>query len=307
MGGGGGGGPEFSRPSPSLQRKVEEALDREKERLQADVNNYLEKLLAKINNRNVDLDRTRLEGLRKCLGTGIEVDELLLGGSVAKHTAVDGISDIDGLVVIDRADLQGRAPTEVLEALRQILAKAPPSEQIAEVEKGRLAVTVRYADGREIQLLPSMRTGKVFTIPDASGQAWRRIDPSAFRKALTRANAATNDALVPSIKLVKAINDSLPAQKRMTGYHIEALAVDAVAEYQGPKTPKVVFEHVLKHSAGRVLRPIRDITGQTPIVDDYLGKADSVERRNVSQALESIRRRLDAATSVTDWKSILEG
>lgn len=304
-----GSGGEYrpTRPTPNLRRQRDELVAREKERLESDLNNYLAELLVDFNSRDVDQDRERLDQLRECLGDDVDVEGLLLGGSVAKHTAVDGISDIDALVLLDRADVQGKSPGEVLEVLRSILNDALHRRDVKSIEKGDFAVTILYADGREIQLLPAVRSGKDVKISDATGIAWKNIRPSQFARKLTKANEGTNGALVPAIKLVKAINDSLPAPKQMSGYHIEALAVDAMKGYTGPKSVSGVLERVLEHSTSRVMRPIQDVTGQSRTVDDNLGAANSAQRQNISQALASVRRRLGAATSVSDWRSILEG
>ncbi len=304
---GGGGGSDFSPSSRTTARRIDKLIEIERQRLETDINNYLEVLLSEFNKRDSDQDRKRLDQLRDCLGDDVEVEDLLLGGSVAKHTAVDGISDVDALVVLDRVDVRGKSPSKVLEVLRSILNKALHRKDVKSIEKGDLAVTVTYTDGREIQLLPAVRAGKNVKISDATGAAWKEIRSKQFAGRLTKANEGTNGALVPSIKLMKAINDSLPAQKKMSGYHIEALAVDAMKEYTGPKSVKAVFERVLEHSASRVMRPIQDVTGQSRTVDDYLGPAKGSSRQIVSQGLASIRRRLGAATSVSDWKSILEG
>lgn len=296
-----------SRPTDELRRQIDELHASEKERLESDLNKYLAELLIDFNARDADRDRERLDQLRECLGEDVEVEELLLGGSVAKHTAVDGISDIDALVVLDRADMQGKSPAQVLEELRGILSSALPRKDVKSIDKGDLAVTVTYTDKREIQLLPAVRSGKDVKIADTTRASWKEIRPKEFAKRLTKANERTNGALVPAIKLMKAINDSLPKPKQMGGYHMEALAVDAAKDYKGPKSVKAVLERVLEHSASRVMQPIQDITGQSRTVDDNLGAAKSPARQNISQALESIRRRLGSATSVSDWKSILEG
>jgi len=113
-----------------------------------------------------------------------------------------------------------------------------------------------------------------------------------------------NSSLVPTIKLVKSLVADLPKQQQITGYHVEALALDAARRYRGTMIPKSLLMHVLGHAAERVSSPIRDVTGQSRNVDDYLGAANSPQRRLVSQALSAIRRRLEAATSVAQWTAM---
>lgn len=117
-------------------------------------------------------------------------------------------------------------------------------------------------------------------------------------------NAQLNQGLVPAIKLIKSINDELPQQKRLQGIHIEAMAVEAARKYSGPNTPKALLIHILGYAADRVLKPVVDLTGQSRTVDSYLGGANSAERRNVSQALAGMKRRLEAATTVAQWRAV---
>ena len=107
-------------------------------------------------------------------------------------------------------------------------------------------------------------------------------------------------------KLMKSVVSTFPDQKQLTGYHIEAMALNAAKGYQGRKTPKAFLLHLLGHAADRVLRPMADVTGQSRNVDAYLGKANSAERRNISQVLTGMKRRLEAATTVSQWRTVLE-
>jgi len=174
------------------------------------------------------------------------------------------------------------------------------------VDKGKLAVTITYRDGTEIQLLPAIRVGSEIAIPDFAAEVWNKTNPKMFQKALTNANKRLNSCLVPTIKLAKSINDGFPEQKRLTGYHIESLALEAVKGYRGPKTPKALLMQIFKDSSERVKRSISDVTGQSRAVDSYPGKTNSTKRQKVSNALSGVYRRLNAATTVDQWKAILE-
>jgi hypothetical protein len=283
MGGGGGGG-RYVRPwSSSEQQKIDQAQERERQRLQGSVNSLLNDLLARFNSRDIDATKNKLEELSNILGEKIEIDQILFGGSVAKHTEVDGISDIDALVVLDRSDLRGKSPQEMLNFFYKALNSNLPRAKVDTISQGRLAVTVKYKDGTEIQLLPALRSRDKIEIAGSSGKIWNDINPRIFQRKLTKSNNKMNNSLVPTIKLFKSINSGLPKQKQLTGYHIESMAVEAVKNYDGPKLPRALLSHLIGYAAERVLRPIQDKTGQARIVDAYIGKADSFERRNVSQ------------------------
>jgi hypothetical protein len=304
---GGGGGGRYIRPSSDqIERKIEKAREEERQRFETDLNEFIKILLARYNDRDREATRDHIESIAKILGDTAEIETILLGGSVAKHTEVDGISDVDALVILDRSDLAGKDPNTVLNSFFDTLDVNLPRSEVESVRKGRLAVTVRYRDGCELQLLPALRSKGTISIASSSGKRWSDTKPESFKRQLTNANQRLNQALVPAIKLVKSIISDLPQQKQLTGYHIEALAVDAAKGYKGPETHKALLLHLLGHAADRILKPISDVTGQSGDIDSYLGKANSLERRNISQALAGMKRRLESATSVNQWRTVFE-
>jgi hypothetical protein len=302
---GGSGGSRYTGPSsPALSQRLDNIREQERARLEKNIGDYLRKLLVRFNDRDREKIAARLEAIQKLLGQDVKIEQFLFGGSVAKHTEVDGLSDIDALVVLDREDLRGKSAQEMLDAFHKTLQDQLSRADVVSVEKGRLAVTVVYRDKTEIQLLPALRSGQTLSIADADGKSWNDTRPRVFQRKLTQANQQLDQSLIPAIKLVKALVGSLPEKKQVSGYHIEAMAVDAAKGYQGNKTPKALLLHILRHASERVLTPIKDASGQSRTVDAYLGKAESVPRRVASQALSGIARRLDAASSLGQWEAI---
>ncbi len=306
MGGSGGGGRYSGPPSESIQRRIERARDQERQRLDGQVNELLQRLLARFNDRNVTKIGERLSEIELHLKNTVEVDRILFGGSVAKHTDVDGLSDVDALVILDREDLAGKPPKEVLDVFLATLRDNLPRGDVRSIEKGRLAVTVTFDDGMEIQLLPALRTRQTISIAGAGGSNWSDTNPRIFERELIKLNDRLNFALVPTIKLFKSIVSTFPHQKRLTGYHIESLLADAAEDYQCAKTARALLLYSLDQASQRVLKPLRDVTGQSRTVDAYLGPPDSLERRNISQALSGMRRRLEAATTLAQWRAVFE-
>jgi hypothetical protein len=304
-GGGGGSGGRYSRSSASLDARIAEQRAKERQRLDRDIAHLLAQNLSKFNDRDRELTRERLDGIEAALGEHVELDRILFGGSVAKHTEVDGISDVDALVILDRNDLRGASAQKVKEAFLRAI-EGLPRAGIAGIRHGQMAVTVAYDDGMEIQLVPAVRRGKGIAVPSASSGGWTETEPGAFRRQLTAANARLGGNLVPAIKLFKAVVSRFPQQKRLSGYHAEALAVDAARSYAGSTAAKDLLLHLLRHAAERVLRPIQDKTGQSRTLDGYLGTANSAERRNTALALDGMRRRLSTATTVAEWRAVIE-
>lgn len=299
---GSGGAPR--PPTDDHRRKVEEAREKEQARLTSDTNEYLDELLSKYNARDRDVIRRHIEDLRKHLEGVADVEDILYGGSVAKHTDIDGISDVDALVFLDADEYKDASPKSVLESFRKKLVEKLGHEDIS---AGNLAITITMSDGTEIQLLPALRKGKSVEIPSDDGKTWNRTNPTAFAKALTDANKKMKQSLVPAIKLVKALNRGFPEDKKLGGYHIEAMAVEASKSFKkGPYTSRAVLLHLLDHASERVLKPIADATGQSRIIDEHLKSADSPSRKAISRLLANTRKYLDSAPSVGRWKRIFE-
>ena len=300
MSGGGGG---YRPPKMNeLQQKIREARQQEEANLQQGINQFLRDELTSYNQRDADEIRERLEEVSSAVD--IDLQRMLFGGSVAKHTYVDGLSDVDALAIIDRESTQGVSAQDVLEQFySDIDTNLPRDRGVEEISKGRLAVTIKYTDGTEIQILPSIRVGDEIRIADATGHGWKATNPRAFRESLSEENRRLSRNLVPAIKLVKSLVSDLPEQQRPTGYHIESLSLDAVRGFNGDSSVRGLIDRILDRASARVLKPIADVTGQSRIVDEYLGSENSAERRLVAQAIGGIRRRLNATTSLNQWET----
>jgi len=304
----GGGGRIYDEPPGNLEEQLEEAERRTQRRqLASDINSGLRDVLRELNDRDVESVRDRLDSIQDLLGDAAELETLIFGGSVAKHTYVDGLSDIDALVILDREFARGSNPKEILRKFREILHDNLKGRKIQDIRSGDLAVTVTYSDGMEIQLLPAIRVGTKLAIRGEGGRNWTAIDPGAFRKTLTDANRKLSNQLIPAIKLIKSMVSSFPSQKKLTGYHIEALSLAAAKDYSGSTTLKDLVSGILSRGATLVLNSIRDVTGQSRSVDAYLGPAGSVKRQIAADALQSAARQLESAGSAGEWINLVGG
>ncbi|SFM76221.1 Nucleotidyltransferase domain-containing protein [Nitrosomonas nitrosa] len=304
---GGGGGSNWSNPQ-QIVREVREAEKKvSDEKFQTDLSGLLTRYLGCFNDRDIPLVRHRLDEILDSLGEAIDekIDQVF-GGSVAKHTYVDGLSDIDCLLVVNDTSLEEKGPKAALKAIEKALNRSLKGQ--AETSVGKLAVTVSYGDGMEIQLLPAVKSGTGLKIPSARNEArWSGINPKKFQAALTKYNAQCDGKLVPTIKLAKAIIGKLPEARQLSGYHVESLAIDAFKGYTGTKTPSAMLPHFFEHAKKRVLTPMSDSTGQSVHVDNYMGSANSVERKNASHLLGRIAKRMVNATasgSLEQWSDM---
>lgn len=156
--------------------------------------------------------------------------------------------------------------------------------------------------------MPVKRLENGYLLPSHDSKTWDRVRPSAFTDALTATNRQQNGKVVPTIKLAKVALGSMPEDRRPSGYHLEALAVEVFSGYDGSTAPKAMLAHFFAEASKRVLTPIADPTGQSRHVDDRLGAAGSLERQILSDGLGRIARRLqnaDGARDLAQWKRVL--
>ena len=277
------------------------------------VNGFLEQCLGNFNNRDTTAINKRIDSIRKTLANDIEgVISMRFGGSLAKQTHINGLSDIDTLVLINNTELVNDNPAEVLNYFHKILSEKYQNTGIG-IHKGDMAVTMTFDDG-EIQLLPALRYK--YGIKIADGKEWSKIvKPSIFARKLTVLNQSLFGKLVPAIKLVKAIVSNFPENAKLNGYHIEALAAEIFAfdrkdVAQRPTSVKVrdLLFRFFKEAPSKVRKPIKDPTGQTVHIDEYLGPQNNVRRLLVADSLERISRKLglaDGAFLQSTWSELL--
>ncbi len=303
--GGGGGGSYFSGDVNKAINALRRAEEKDRDEVyEAECNRVLASYLANYNDRDHEAISRHLSEISKALGKEIEgTIDLQFGGSVAKHTYVDGLSDIDSLVMLDSCELAERTPVEAKDYLADRIQERFPK---TEVEKGRLAVTVRFTDA-EIQLLPAVSCRTHVKIADETGTNWAAIRPKEFTRVLIEVNENNARKVVPTVKLVKAIVSNLPEKHQISGYHAESVAVEAFRNYSGLHQPKEMLKHFFGEAARRVIQPIVDRTGQSVYVDEYLGPSGSLERRIVSDAFSRIGRKMrlaDVAGSTDEWRKL---
>lgn len=296
---GGSGGFNGYRPmSERAQRLASETRTQSSQR-EIEINEFLEALLKDFNNRDVNAIQTHLKEIEKVLGREIDgLDAILFGGSISKNTFIEGASDVDALVFMDSTKYTESSPKGLQEKFFELLKARFPN---TEIKKGELAVTVKFSD-YEIQLLPALRENGKIRISDRETKRWSPpINVSAFTRKLTNINQNNGKKVVPVIKLAKNLFSKLPQKYQLSGYHVEALAVEAFAAYNGRSTLYDMTKHLLDYSTKRVLTPMNDVTGQSGVIDSYLGATNSLNRQHLSHCIRDIAGRFSGsdATSVT--------
>jgi hypothetical protein len=306
MGGGGGGSYDDSDLDQLKQKLRESETQTANTEHEARVADLLGHLLAEFNDRDPEPVIRHLDEIQRALEKELDgMVNLLFGGSILKHTDVDGLSDVDSLVILDSCELAEESPDAAKDYFVKRLQDRFPKTDIT---AGRLAVTIRFSDA-EIQLLPAISCKDHVKIADVGGHNWAEIKPRAFTKVLTDTNQRVGKKVVPVIKLAKAIIATLPDKHQISGYHAESLAVEVFKNYGGVQNPQAMLKHYFETASDLVRQPIRDRTGQSVHVDDYLGTANSLERSIVSDAFGRVSRRIskaDSASSIDEWRQLFK-
>ena len=125
-------------------------------------NEYCENLLAQYKRRNTPTVTQRLESLCGFLRQKGNVVQSKFGGSVQKGTYVTGLSDVDVLLIVNQFSLVNQPPSKIKNYVRDAIKRRLPNNP---VQACKLAVTVKYSDKTEIQLLPAI-----------TDKDWRRSD-----------------------------------------------------------------------------------------------------------------------------------
>lgn len=305
----GGSGGFFHGSDPAkLAMKLRDAENKTKDQqFESDISALINKLLTAFNDRDTNAIQKHLNSIKESLQSDIDgFLSLRYGGSVAKHTYIDGLSDIDSLVLLNNSELSSKTPEDVKNYFFERLKQHFPNTQI---EKGDLAITLKFKDGHTIQILPAIKHSTGYKIQSsASSNKWSKINPERFALSLRAMNQKMSGKLISVIKLTKSIISSLPQRRQISGYHTEALAIESFIDFSGQKTTKEMLSHFFDKASSLVRSPMKDKTGQSTHVDDYLGKQNSIPRKMVSDSLAQISRKIknaNAAKSEIIWKDIL--
>ena len=270
-----------------------------------DFNRRCEDLLARYNRRNNSHIRRRIDGLCEILRRDGIVVQAIYGGSVSRGTDVNGISDVDILLVVNQSSLINQPSSRVINYVKETLESHLSGNPIG---AGNLAVTVEYSDGTEIQILPAIRTRTGgFRIARPGSTQWSNVVlPERFASRLADVNQRNDGRAVPTIQLAKVIADCFirNSSRKISGYHMEALAIEAFENYSGPQDPKSMLVHLFGNSITSVMTPIRDSTGQSTTVDEYLQGEGSRLRLRASTYFGQMRGNINSCSNASDFDSL---
>ena len=175
------------------------------------------------------------------------------------------------------------------------------------MNKGKLAVTVGFADKSEIQILPAIRTTDGFRIAEPGSSQWSNVvHPERFAESLIKVNNARGGRVVPVVKFAKAMADCFNTHedRKIKGYHMESLAVGAFNRYKGELDSRSMILHFLGYAMNAVMSLIPDSTGQSTYVDEYLGQAGSTLRKRASTYFGQMRSKVNSCKTRAEFNAL---
>ena len=304
---GGKGGYNFERRQEARWQPadLEDTLAQTRKQVaEAEVAAVFKDVLAQINQIDTEALNLHKEEIFQALKSAFEEAEVLLGGgSYSQHTYVNGISDIDMLFVLG-AFSSSKIPNKqdskaVLSDMEKRLHQRFPN---TEIKSGRMAVTLTFSDGLEVQVIPAFRYHSGFRIPDYQGAGWTIAHPSNFTTLLQQRNHDMGGQLIPCIKLAKQICEHQGLEVK--SYHLSNMAVKAFEQYTGPKSYEHMLRHLFNKAKELTATRMRDITGQGAYVDRYL--SSNTARTQMAHQLATIEKEIMAAEGNSNaWKHLL--
>lgn len=303
---GGSGGYSFERTSRRAWQpsNLENSLEQTRQQAaEAEVAAAFADALSEINQTDTEaLNRHKNEILKALESAFEEAYDLRGGGSYTRHTYVNGLSDIDILFVLGSYSsskiTNKENPQAVLTDMKKRLRQRFPNTKIT---SGRMAVTIQFSDGLELQVLPAFRYRSGYRIPGPQGSGWTITRPQVFAKLLQERNAEVGGKLLRCIKLAKRICDNRGVEVK--SYHLENMAVKAFEHYAGSRSDEDMLRHLFNQAKVLAATRMRDITGQEAYVDRLTSKA---QRTMLSQQLAAIEREVAKAEGDGNvWRSLL--
>ena len=158
-------------------------------------------------------------------------------------------------------------------------------------------------------MLPAIKTREGVRIANPGRNEWSGVlHPERFAQKLTQVNQANGGRVIPIIKLTKAQANRVirSDNDKISGYHIESLAIEAFKNYQGSTDRKSMVNHLLQFSSSAVMQPIKDSTGQSRFVDDYMGRPGGDARSKASTHFRQMKNRLGRAKSESDLDNLFD-
>ncbi len=230
--------------------------------------------------------RDRLEGHKRTV----------LSGSYARNTRLDPLNDIDIIVVVESTEPWDDDPEKAMRAAGEAIQPDFPG---CTIRLGAHAAKVKPKDPPiegvhlDIVVATETGTGTVLEISErepASG--WKTSDPEAHAAALSKANEAWKQRLVPAIKQVKHWNRNAEGDP-IQSFLVEALAL-RIFTGSGDLSAAKMVQKFFNEAQPAILTPTTNPAVPNGSVD---GDMPLDERLDHSSRLAKASRTADDAVS----------
>lgn len=227
--------------------------------------------------------------LRERLSQQLNLDpehQTFLTGSYARRTAIRPLDDIDMFCVLTE-EVRSSSPRQVQRHVKLALDRAYPGKA---AEPRNRAVKIEFSEtGIAYDVVPAIsnRLGS-FHIPDRQGDRWILSNPKFHQDRATRANQRAGGELKPLTKVAKHWNRHRPDRNRLSSFHIEVMAWEAMTAPPQDRAHGLVT--LFRFLARRVLAPTPDPAGLGPDID-----AGLTDREGAARRLQDVADTIDRA------------
>ena len=191
-------------------------------------------------------------------------------------------------------------PNSSKEAIALLAQRLRERFRLSTIEVGKMAVSVKFSDGLEVQVLPAYREGKAYKIPDVDSGGWKTSNPTAHTRKLREVNGACSGQLIPTIKLAKQLFKRNGIELR--SYHVESMALKAFEHFSGPYSYRNMLRYLLSKSRALVHQRIPDRGGQSNDVSSHLSPQNRIQ---LSKRLASLEGRLESDL-LGNWSELFD-
>jgi hypothetical protein len=251
-----------------------------------------DKFLEKISVTPIQEDKSeaRRKDIVATLKDHFEILDSFPTGSLAHGTAVRGYADLDVMVVLHYGKhIKGKKPSEVLKAVRDVLAKYK-----TDVRRNGQAVTLYYDTWPDVDIVPVSRStnddGTIshYNVPDMNTESWLRSKPRLHAKNLANRASVIGSEFLGVIQMAKWWNHQ--HSDYLESFHIEVMAYKSILTFGDYSWNVFKF---FDEAATLITSALWYEGGQ---VDAYLSDDD---RREAKKRLETARDKARSAWHLT--------
>lgn len=233
------------------------------------------------------------------LKTVFDISTTRITGSAARGTSIRGGSDTDLFAVFRKVNFTRGggligSDTVLDHVRRQLLMRYPSSD----VGRDIMAVTVRFSDGHQVDVVPALfdsfrETHPVYLMPDGMG-GWMQTAPSLHDQYIQKANSISGGKLRYVAQMMKYWRACRSPQIPISSFHLEMLLAQE-GTCRGVKSYAACLRDTFRVLAARSCRDLQDPLG----ISGYIPAARTDNQREIASAsIASSRNHVNSAVEL---------